>query len=132
MTSQFPGRGAPQYPGYGGPSAYPQAEAMHKKGIPSEGEATASVSFKVVEELGATSTSSTSSRSSSSTRSTTTRSITQRTNSSVERVTPTSEPTVPRASEIYTTPTGTGVTEPRGVDRAPEMTGPAPGSRAPA
>lgn len=97
MTSQFPGQRAPQYPGYGGPSAYPQAEATHKKGIPSEGEATASVSFKVVDELGATSTSSTSSR--TSTRSTTTRSTTQRITSSVEWVTPTSEPTVPQASE---------------------------------
>lgn len=99
MTSPFPGQRAPQYPGYGGPSAHPQAEATHKKGIPSEGEATASVSFKVVDELGATSTSSTSSRISSSTRSTTTRSTTPRITSSVERVTPTSEPTVPQASE---------------------------------
>ena len=35
MTSQFPGQGAPQYPRYGGPNAYPQQAAPRKKGIPS-------------------------------------------------------------------------------------------------
>ena len=81
-----------------------------------EGEATDSVSFKVVEDLDETSTSSTRSRTSSSTSSRTSSSTSSRTTgsetSTADRVTPTSEPSAPRTSETYEAPAGTGANEP--------------------